>query len=159
MDYPFTFCLHLSPSNNFSLAVYCMLLDRFSGHGFSCSGYNVWLIKHCQKKSVVKPREQPCHDFCRSRGRSFFGRCSAVDVTSLLAIIDPYFIFHWFCLVFLHTWFQSHSLPVVYLTLCFPSCPCQRLFVVHDRVVCIGARRVLVPTMFWLCIMVLELCF
>ena len=87
-----------------------------------------------------------CHDFCRSRCISLFGRCSGVDVNGLLAIIDPVFIFHWFSLVFLHTWFQSHALPVVYLTLCFPSCPCQRLFVVHDRV-CIGARRVLVPTL------------
>ena len=46
----------------------------------------------------------------------------------VLAIADPFFILHWFCLVFLHTWFQSHQLHVVYLTLCFPSCPCRRLF-------------------------------
>ena len=72
-----------------------------------------------------------CHDFCRSQCLSLFRQCSAVDVTGLLAIIDPFIMFHWFCLVFLHTWFQSHSLPVVYLTLCFPSCPCQRLFVVQ----------------------------
>ena len=71
-----------------------------------------------------------CHDFYRSRCLSLFGRCSAVAVTGLLAIIDPCLIFHWFCLVFLHTWFQSHSLIVVYLTLCFPSCPCQILFIV-----------------------------
>ena len=70
-----------------------------------------------------------CHDFYRSRSLSLFRRCSAVAVTGLLAIIDQFFIFHWFCLVFLHSWFQSHSLPVVYLTLCFPSCICQRLFV------------------------------
>ena len=69
-----------------------------------------------------------CHDFCRRRCLSLFGRRSAVDVTGLLAIIDPFFIFHWFCLVFPHTCFQSHSLPVVYLTLCFPSCLWQRLF-------------------------------
>jgi hypothetical protein len=74
------------------------------------------------------------HDFCRSRYLSLFGWCSTVDVTDLLVIIDPFFIFHWFCLVFLHTWFQSHSLPVVYLTLCFPSCLCQRLF--HVSVSC-----------------------
>ena len=49
--------------------------------------------------------------------------------TGLLAITDPFLIFHCFCLVFLHTWFQSHQLHVVYLTLCFPSCPCRRLFV------------------------------
>ena len=71
-----------------------------------------------------------CHDFCRCRYLSLFGWCSAFDVTGLLAIIDPFFIFHWFCLVFPHTCFQSHSLPVVYLTLCFPSCLCQRLFIV-----------------------------
>uniref|UniRef100_A0A8K9UP97 Gypsy retrotransposon integrase-like protein 1 n=1 Tax=Oncorhynchus mykiss TaxID=8022 RepID=A0A8K9UP97_ONCMY len=70
-----------------------------------------------------------CHDCCRSRCLSLFGRCSAFDVIGLLAIIDPFFIFHWFCLVFPYTCFQSHSLPVVYLTLCFPSCLCQRLFV------------------------------
>ncbi|CDQ99184.1 unnamed protein product, partial [Oncorhynchus mykiss] len=52
-----------------------------------------------------------CHNFCRSRCLSLFGRCSAVDVTGLLAIIDPCFIFYWLCLVFLHTWFQSHSHP------------------------------------------------
>ena len=87
-----------------------------------------------------------CHDFCRSRCLSLFGRCSAFDVTGLLAIIDPFFIFHWFCLVFPHTCFQSHSLPVVYLTLCFPSCLCQRLICCQCSViVCIGARRVLVP--------------
>ena len=62
-----------------------------------------------------------CHDFSRSRSLSLFGWCSAVDVTGLLAITDPFFIFHWFCLVFLHTWFQSHQLRVVYLTHCFPS--------------------------------------
>ena len=60
---------------------------------------------------------------------SLFWRCSAVDFTDLLAITDPFFIFHWFCLVFLHTWFQSHQLHVVFLTLCFPSCSGRRLFV------------------------------
>ena len=69
-----------------------------------------------------------CHDFYRSRCLSLFGRCSAVNVTGLLAIIDPFFIFHWFCLVFPHTCFQLNSLPVVSLTLCLPSCLCQRLF-------------------------------
>ena len=69
-----------------------------------------------------------CHDFRRSRSLSLFGQCSAVDVTNLLVITDPFFIFHLFCIVFLHTWFQSHQLHVVYLTLFFPSCPCRRLF-------------------------------
>ena len=66
-----------------------------------------------------------CHDFRRNRSLSLFGRYSAVDVTDLLAITDPFFI----GFVFLHTWFQSHQLHVVYLTLCFPSRPCRRLFV------------------------------
>ena len=87
-----------------------------------------------------------------------FGRCSAVDVTGLLAIIDPFFIFHWFCLVFLHNWFQSHSLHVVYLTLCFPACPCQRWFV------CIFVYYVLVrdgflyPLLFYLVFLIMEFC-
>ena len=42
----------------------------------------------------------------------------AVGVTGLLAIVDPLFIFHLFCLVFLQTWFSFSSLIVVYLTLC-----------------------------------------
>ena len=46
-----------------------------------------------------------------------------------------------------HTCFQSHSLTVVYLTLCFPSCLCQRLFYCQCCFICcIGARRVLVPS-------------
>ena len=49
------------------------------------------------------------------------GGVRAVEVTDLLAIADPLFIFLWFCLVLYHTWFQSHSLHVVYLTLCSPS--------------------------------------
>jgi hypothetical protein len=36
----------------------------------------------------------------------------AADVAGLLAIADPPFIFHWFCLVFPHTWFQFHQLHV-----------------------------------------------
>ena len=62
-----------------------------------------------------------CHDFCRSQCLSLFGRCSAVDVASLLAIADPFFIFHLLCLVWPHTWFSFPSLCVVYLTLCFPN--------------------------------------
>jgi hypothetical protein len=53
-----------------------------------------------------------CHDFCRSRSFSLFRRCSAVDVTVLLAITDPFFIFHLFCLVFLHTCFQCVFNPL-----------------------------------------------
>ena len=71
-----------------------------------------------------------CPDFHRSRFLSLFGRRSAVGVTGLLAIVDPLFIFHLFCLVFLHTWFSFPSLSVVYLTLCSPQCPCVVLFVV-----------------------------
>jgi hypothetical protein len=44
--------------------------------------------------------------------------------------LDPLFIFHLFCLVFLHTWFSFPSLSVVYSTLCSPSCLCVELFVV-----------------------------
>uniref|UniRef100_A0AAZ3S6X6 Tf2-1-like SH3-like domain-containing protein n=1 Tax=Oncorhynchus tshawytscha TaxID=74940 RepID=A0AAZ3S6X6_ONCTS len=33
-----------------------------------------------------------CHDFCPSRSLSLFGRCSAVDVTDLLPITDPFSI-------------------------------------------------------------------
>jgi hypothetical protein len=47
-----------------------------------------------------------CHGFCRSRFLSLFWQCSADDVTGLLAIADPFFIFHLFCLVFPHTWFS-----------------------------------------------------
>ena len=51
-------------------------------------------------------RGRYCHDFHRSRVLSLFGRRSAVGVAGLLAIINPFFIFHVFCLVFPHTWFQ-----------------------------------------------------
>jgi hypothetical protein len=61
-----------------------------------------------------------CHDFRRSRVLSLFGRRSVVCVACLLAIIDPLFIFHVFCLVFPHTWFQFPQSFVVYLTLCSP---------------------------------------
>uniref|UniRef100_A0AAZ3PYJ6 Chromo domain-containing protein n=1 Tax=Oncorhynchus tshawytscha TaxID=74940 RepID=A0AAZ3PYJ6_ONCTS len=79
-----------------------------------------------------------CHDFRRSQSLSLFGWCSAVDVTDLLAITDPFFIFHLCCFVFLHTWFQSHQLHVVYLTLRFPSCPGRRFC----NSVCVGGREV-----------------
>jgi hypothetical protein len=84
-------------------------------------------VYHIAKVNVC--RLPNCHDFHRSWSLSLFGRRSAVEVTDLLAI-DPLFIFHWFCLVFHRTWFQSHQLHVVYLTLCSPSCPCGWLFVV-----------------------------
>ena len=71
-----------------------------------------------------------CHDFRRSWVLSLFGWCSAVQVTGLLAIIDPLFIFHVFCLVFPHTWFQIPQSLVVYLTLWFPPCLCVGLFIV-----------------------------
>ena len=75
-----------------------------------------------------------CHDFYRSRFLSLFGRCSVVDVTDLLAIADPFFIFHLFCLVF----------PLVYLTLCSPH-----VFVWYCLFVS-GARRVLYPSCYFL---------
>uniref|UniRef100_A0A4W5RFE9 Chromo domain-containing protein n=1 Tax=Hucho hucho TaxID=62062 RepID=A0A4W5RFE9_9TELE len=47
-----------------------------------------------------------CHNFRRGRSLSLFGRLSVVNVTRFLAIADPLFIFHLFCLSFFHTWFQ-----------------------------------------------------
>ena len=55
-----------------------------------------------------------CHDFLRSCSLSLFGRCWAGNDTDLLAIADTFFIIHWFCLVFRHTWFHFHQLHVVY---------------------------------------------
>ena len=53
----------------------------------------------CRCAAGPRVRGEYCHNFCRSRCLSLFGRCSAVDVTGLLAIIGPFFIFHWFCFV------------------------------------------------------------
>ena len=48
--------------------------------------------------------KQICHEFRRSRFFSLFGLRSVVDVTGLLAIAIPSFIFHLFCFVlFSHT--------------------------------------------------------
>ena len=58
------------------------------------------------------------------RSVSLYGRRSAVEVTSLLAIADPSFIFHWFCLYFLHPWFSLSNYSFMYLTLCFPHVCC-----------------------------------
>ena len=55
--------------------------------------------------SLIPPLWLPtthCHDFPWSRSLSLFGRRSAVDVTGLLAIADPLFIFHLFCLCLIH---------------------------------------------------------
>ena len=70
-----------------------------------------------------------CHDFYQSRSLSLFWRCSAVDVTGLLALIDPFFIFYWFCLVFLHTWFRSHSLLCCVFNPLFPLMSLSELVV------------------------------
>ena len=45
---------------------------------------------------------------------------TALGIAGLPAIIDPLLIFHLFCLVFPHTWFQFPQLLVVYLTICSP---------------------------------------
>jgi hypothetical protein len=71
--------------------------------------------------------------YCRI---SVFGRCSAVDVTGIIAIIDPFFIFHWFSLVF------PHLFSIPFVTCCvfnplFPLMPlseidlCQVLFLLY----------------------------
>ena len=51
-----------------------------------------------------------CHNFCQSRCLSLFGRCSAVDVTGLLAII-----FH-FPLVLSHL--PTHLFSIPFITCC-----------------------------------------
>ena len=105
-------------------------------------------------------RREPriCHDFHRSRSLSLFGRCLAVDVTDLLAITDTFFIFHWFCLVFLHTWFRSHQLHIVYLNPLFPITSLSGIVCLYVCVLCIGVRRVLVHTFTDLVILVLAFC-
>ena len=96
--------------------------------------------------STIVYRQLICHAFLLS----LFARWLAIDVTNILAITDPFFIFHWFCLVFLHTWFQSHQLHGVYLTLCFPSCPCWKIVLfVCDVHFSVGVRRVFVPTCYF----------
>jgi hypothetical protein len=56
-----------------------------------------------QQGVVIKCKFHPknvivCHDFGRSWSLSFFGRCSAVDVTGFLDTTDLCFIFVLFCL-------------------------------------------------------------
>jgi hypothetical protein len=53
---------------------------------------------------------------------------SAVDVTGLLAIAEQFFMFHLFCLVFTHTWFQNPNY-MLYIFPRFPPCPCRELFI------------------------------
>uniref|UniRef100_A0A8K9UM89 Integrase catalytic domain-containing protein n=1 Tax=Oncorhynchus mykiss TaxID=8022 RepID=A0A8K9UM89_ONCMY len=71
-----------------------------------------------------------CHDFRRSRVLSLFGRCSAVGVAGLLAIVDPLFIFH-----FVLSCFSTHLVSIPSFTCCvfnslFPPCLCVGLFIV-----------------------------
>ena len=70
-------------------------------------------------------------DFRRSQSLSLFGLCSTVDVAGLLAIADPLFIFHLFCLCFTHL-VSIPQLHVHYLTLCFPHGFCACLFIVSS---------------------------
>ena len=89
----------------------------------------------CTSPSGSSPR--PVSTRCWSRA-SLFGRWSAVDVTGLLAIIDPFFIFHCFFLVFLHPWFQSHSLSGCVFKPLFPLMSLSDCLFVHDLVVLCG---------------------
>ena len=93
-----------------------------------------------------------CHDFFRSRCLSLFGRCLAVDVTGLLAIIDPFIIFHWFlsCL-------PTHLVPIPFITCCvfnplFPLMSLSEIVCLYICVLCIGTRWVLLPTFILSCI-------
>uniref|UniRef100_A0A4W5MB97 Chromo domain-containing protein n=1 Tax=Hucho hucho TaxID=62062 RepID=A0A4W5MB97_9TELE len=61
---------------------------------------------------------------------------AVVDVTGLLAIADPLFIFHLFCLCFLHTWFQFPNYMCMYLTLCSPMFVC--VFVISSSLLLEG---------------------
>jgi hypothetical protein len=47
----------------------------------------------------------------------------------LLAIADPFFMFHLFGLVLAHTWFQYLNY-MLYIFPLFPPCPCPELFIV-----------------------------
>jgi hypothetical protein len=76
-----------------------------------------------------------CHNFFRSWFLSLFGRCSAVDVTGLLAIIDLFVMFHLFCLVVPLTWFQFPNYMLHMFPL-FPPCPCRELFIVSKCALC-----------------------
>jgi hypothetical protein len=69
---------------------------------------NIIFFKHLQSRTVTTSAEvvaSPC-----SGGACSGGACSggAFDVTDLLAIIDPFLIFHLFCLVFPHTSVSPH---------------------------------------------------
>jgi hypothetical protein len=66
-----------------------------------------------------------CHDR-QSRSLSLFGRRSAVDLTGLVVIADPLFIFHLLCLCLTHL-VSIPQLLVHYLTLCFPMFVCDCL--------------------------------
>ena len=70
-----------------------------------------------------------------SRFLSLFGRCLAVDATRLLAIIELFFMFHLFCLVFTLTWFQFPNY-MLYMFPLFPPCPCRELFIVSTCALC-----------------------
>ena len=59
-----------------------------------------------------------CHDFRRSWSLSLFGQRSAVDVTGLLAIAAPPFIFPFVLTCFQHTLITSPHDYYVYLDLC-----------------------------------------
>jgi hypothetical protein len=90
--------------------------------------------------------EYYCHEFRRGQSLSLFGQHSAVDVTDLLAIADPLFIFHLFCLCLTHL-VSIPQLLVHYLTLCSPS-----LFVSNYLLYCC---QYLWPCLYTTCIVIL----
>ena len=100
----------------------------WKGTHMSISGPTVDSACHSKNQAM-------CHNFCRSRFLSLFGRCSAVDVTGLLAIADPFFMFHLFCLVFTLTWFQIPNY-MLYIFPLFPPCPCRELFIESSCAMC-----------------------
>ena len=75
------------------------------------------------------------HDYRLSRSLSLFGRRSVVDVTSLLAIADPLFIFHLFCLCLTHL-VSISQLLIHYLTLCYPMFVCEWLILCNTVRLC-----------------------
>ena len=82
----------------------------------------------------LKPGEVPvlgsgpllhlCHDFRWSGLLSLFGRRSAIDITSFLAIAPPFLIYPFVLSCFIHTWFSFHNHTTCILVLRSPPCLC-----------------------------------
>jgi hypothetical protein len=64
----------------------------------------------CVLNLHLQAKRHRCYQYVTTSSEVGSSPCSgcvqAVDVTSLLAIADPFFIFHLFCLVFPNTWFS-----------------------------------------------------